>query len=89
MTHSEGPSLPCACWVNTPGQAPPLIVAIHHVLCFSLPILPLPCSNPESYAITIYCVDPGTIGQLTFKKFNGVSWEEAYRTSGIATASRL
>lgn len=42
-----------------------------------------PRSNPEAYAITIHCLDPGTIKHVTVKQFDGQHWEEAHESTRI------
>eukprot|EP01012_Entosiphon_sulcatum_P010906 TRINITY_DN16518_c0_g1_i1.p1 TRINITY_DN16518_c0_g1~~TRINITY_DN16518_c0_g1_i1.p1 ORF type:complete len:456 (+),score=50.60 TRINITY_DN16518_c0_g1_i1:484-1851(+) len=46
-----------------------------------------PRSNPDGKAVTYYCVEPGTIADAHFRRFNGQDWEESYRSSNIFTYS--
>lgn len=34
-----------------------------------------PRSNPDGKAVTIYCLDPGTVKSTTVTKFDGRNWE--------------
>lgn len=49
----------------------------------------IPRSNPDGIAVTVRCVDPGTITHVTVKHFDGCNWEDAYAASNIATFSRV
>jgi hypothetical protein len=35
-------------------------------------------------AITIHCIDPGTVEGVEVKAFDGVHWEAAYAATGIS-----
>ena len=37
-----------------------------------------PRSHPGCRAVTIHCVDPGTINSVTTKKVDGVNWENTF-----------
>jgi len=49
----------------------------------------IPRSNPDGVAITINCVEPGTIDKVTVKTYNGKNWEDSYDDSGIVKMSKL
>lgn len=49
----------------------------------------VPRSNPDGIAVSVHCVDPGTITGITVKNFDGVRWEDTYAASNIAAFSRL
>ncbi len=34
-------------------------------------------------SITIYCVDPGTLGKVDVRFFDGTNWEASYAATGI------
>lgn len=43
-----------------------------------------PRSNPDGVAVTVACVDPGTLGHVEYRKADGRNWEEWFERSGIA-----
>ncbi|XP_058787467.1 uncharacterized protein LOC131661845 [Vicia villosa] len=47
-----------------------------------------PRSNPEGVAVTIRCVDHGTMTIHENKNFDGRNWERSYNESGIASCSK-
>jgi hypothetical protein len=47
-----------------------------------------PRSNPDSFAVTIACIRPGTVASFTIKAFDGRNWEAFYGKSGIAALSK-
>ncbi|XP_024369835.1 uncharacterized protein [Physcomitrium patens] len=47
----------------------------------------IPRSNPDGVAVTVKCVDPGTLASVEIKTFDGQNWEASYAKSGIAAAS--
>lgn len=47
----------------------------------------VPRSNPQGVAVTVHCLDPGTVIKLTVKQFDGQNWEQAYHGTGIASAT--
>eukprot|EP00013_Stygamoeba_regulata_P004878 CAMPEP_0177633294 /NCGR_PEP_ID=MMETSP0447-20121125/2759_1 /TAXON_ID=0 /ORGANISM="Stygamoeba regulata, Strain BSH-02190019" /LENGTH=145 /DNA_ID=CAMNT_0019134941 /DNA_START=11 /DNA_END=448 /DNA_ORIENTATION=- len=59
----------------------------HHLFCSVCGVCPFyrPRSNPEGYAITLYCIDPPDRARLhvTRKTFDGVNWEAQILTSDI------
>ena len=36
----------------------------------------VPRSHPEAYNVNVRCLDPGTVGGLTIRSFNGQEWEK-------------
>jgi len=46
-----------------------------------------PRSNPDGVAVTVHCIEPGTLLTVTVKTFDGQHWEEAYAASTIASES--
>ncbi|KAH7484650.1 hypothetical protein PRIC1_003965 [Phytophthora ramorum] len=44
-----------------------------------------PRSNPDSFAVTVGCVDPATITSVTTEAFDGQNWEASIQTSVIGT----
>lgn len=46
-----------------------------------------PRSNPDCWAVTIYCIKPGTVRSMTIKTFDGQNWEKFFGKSGIAACS--
>ena len=46
-----------------------------------------PRSNPDGVAVTIHCLDPGTVQEVTVKSFDGQQWEKSYAATGIAACS--
>lgn len=36
-----------------------------------------PRSNPNGKAVTIHCIDPGTVLSTTLTKFDGQNWEKS------------
>lgn len=56
-----------------------------HCFCKICGISPFyrPRSNPDGYAITVHCVDPGTIANIEVRFFDGKNWEDFVETSGI------
>jgi RimJ/RimL family protein N-acetyltransferase len=47
-----------------------------------------PRSNPDGVAVTVSCVDGGTIESVDIRKFNGINWEESYAATGIEECSK-
>ncbi|KAJ7964457.1 centromere protein V [Quillaja saponaria] len=48
-----------------------------------------PRSNPDGVAITLRCVDPGTLTHVEIKKFDGRNWESSYNGTGISSCSKV
>ncbi|GBF92712.1 centromere V [Raphidocelis subcapitata] len=57
-----------------------------HLFCGVCGVCPyyVPRSNPDSFAVTIYCIKPGTVGSIEVRSYDGVNWEAAYAATGIA-----
>ncbi|KAF9604935.1 hypothetical protein IFM89_011302 [Coptis chinensis] len=49
----------------------------------------LPRSNPDGIAVTLACVDSGTLSHVEIKCFDGRNWEKSYEHSSIASLSKL
>ncbi|KAL5703468.1 hypothetical protein ACHQM5_028556 [Ranunculus cassubicifolius] len=47
-----------------------------------------PRSNPDGVAVTLSCVDPGTLTHTEIKHFDGRNWEDSYKHSSIASFSK-
>jgi len=49
----------------------------------------IPRSNPDGVAVTVNCVDAGTIKHVEFKYYDGKNWEGVYEKSGIESLSKV
>eukprot|EP00250_Pteridium_aquilinum_P022685 c25555_g1_i1 orf=243-653(-) len=49
----------------------------------------IPRSNPDGVAVTVRCVDPGTITHVIVKKFDGIDWEDSFAASNISSLSKV
>ncbi|XP_010273210.1 PREDICTED: centromere protein V [Nelumbo nucifera] len=49
----------------------------------------VPRSNPDGIAVTVKCVDPGTLSHVEIRQFDGVNWETSYNQTSIASCSKL
>lgn len=49
----------------------------------------IPRSNPDGYAVTVRCVDPGTLSHVEIKQFDGKNWERSYDQTGIVSCSKV
>ncbi|CAN6174241.1 unnamed protein product [Urochloa humidicola] len=47
-----------------------------------------PRSNPDGVAVTVACVDPGTLRHVEYRKADGRNWEEWFERSNIAGFSK-
>lgn len=47
-----------------------------------------PRSNPDGIAVTVGCVDAGTITRVTVNKFDGLNWEDSFGASNISSLSK-
>ncbi|KAL3685074.1 hypothetical protein R1sor_003096 [Riccia sorocarpa] len=47
-----------------------------------------PRSNTDGRAVTVRCVDPGTIEILEIRTFDGQNWEESYTKTNIAAMTK-
>ncbi|KAL6772462.1 hypothetical protein ACKKBG_A30315 [Auxenochlorella protothecoides x Auxenochlorella symbiontica] len=56
-----------------------------HLFCKRCGVTPFyrPRSNPFHYAVTIACIDPGSIQTLVVRKVDGQNWEKAVPACGI------
>ena len=63
--------------------------AARHLFCARCGISPFyrPRSNPDGWAVTFQCLDPGTIAATEVRCFDGRHWEEFIDKSGIAAFS--
>lgn len=52
-----------------------------HLFCSTCGICPfyVPRSNPDSYAVTLYCIEPGTINSVRINSFDGANWDKPAR----------
>ncbi len=60
-----------------------------HLFCSRCGISPFykPRSNPDGWAVTLHCVDPGTIASVEVRRFDGQNWEAFYSGQGAAIKS--
>ncbi|XP_072979782.1 uncharacterized protein [Typha angustifolia] len=49
----------------------------------------IPRSNPDGVAVTVNCVDSGTLAHVEIRKFDGRNWERSYGQSSISSFSKL
>ncbi|KAJ4760236.1 Carbon-sulfur lyases isoform 1 [Rhynchospora pubera] len=47
-----------------------------------------PRSNPDGIAVTVNCVDPGTISHVETRYYDGRNWEKSYDQSSISAFSK-
>ena len=61
-----------------------------HLFCARCGITPFyrPRSNPDGWAITFHCLDPGTVDDVEVRRFDGQNWEAFIDNSGIKQFSR-
>ncbi|PRW20748.1 Centromere V [Chlorella sorokiniana] len=61
-----------------------------HLFCKRCGICPFyrPRSNPDGYAVTIYCITSPTVRSMEVKKIAGSNWEAAVAESGIRGLSK-
>ena len=48
----------------------------------------IPRSNPDGVAVTVHCLDEGTVKTVEMKQFDGKNWEQAFSTSDIEQMSK-
>ena len=62
-----------------------------HMFCKHCGVCPFyrPRSNPDCYAVTLYCVAPGTIKTVIIKTFDGADWESFAARQGLPAAQTL
>ena len=60
-----------------------------HLFCSVCGITPFyhPRSNPDGIAITVACIDAGTLDTVEERTFDGRNWESAFAATGIAACS--
>jgi len=60
-----------------------------HLFCACCGISPFykPRSNPDGWAITFACLDPGTVSGVEIKTFDGQNWESCIDGQGAAIKS--
>jgi hypothetical protein len=65
-------------------------VAKHH-FCKTCGVVPFyqARSNPDGFAITVHCLEPGTVRQVEVRRFDGVNWESFLEGSGIQAFSKV
>jgi len=49
----------------------------------------IPRSNPDGVAVTVNCVDPGTIRYVELKHYDGKNWDKFYENSDIKSLSKV
>jgi hypothetical protein len=49
----------------------------------------IPRSNPDGVAVTLNCIDPGTITHVETRKYDGKNWDSSYLQSEISSFSKL
>lgn len=51
-----------------------------HTFCRVCGVLPFytPRSNPDGYAVTVHCVDAGTIARVVVERYDGRNWEAQF-----------
>ncbi|KAK9838350.1 hypothetical protein WJX81_006597 [Elliptochloris bilobata] len=48
----------------------------------------IPRSNPDGRAVTVACIDPGTVQSMDVRLFDGEKWEQAHTKSNIVSESK-
>ena len=46
-----------------------------------------PRSNPDGYAVTVACIDPGTLSKVVIQDVDGKNWEKVFREEGFVALS--
>jgi hypothetical protein len=49
----------------------------------------IPRSNPDGIAVTLNCIDPGTITNVEKRAYDGKDWDSGYLQSEISSFSKL
>jgi hypothetical protein len=64
-------------------------VAKHH-FCATCGVVPFyqPRSNPDGFAVTVHCLEPGTVQSVDVRRFDGTNWEGWLENSGIQAFSK-
>ena len=72
------------------SSKPILAGAPTHIACRVCGVTPfyVPRSNPDGYAVTLWCVERSTIKSVEVKQFDGQNWEQHLESSGIASMSK-
>jgi len=71
---------PDAVWQSSPRQRACRVCGVQSFYT--------PRSNPDGRAITVACIDAGTVRSVTTEKHDGVNWEESMKNSDIAARSK-
>jgi hypothetical protein len=60
-------------------------LSLQHFFCKTCGICSfyVPRSNPDGYAITVHCLDPGTLRSVVVNKADGQHWEDFMAKSDI------
>lgn len=63
---------------------------MQHLFCKVCGVTPYysPRSNPDCWAVTVACLDRGTVATVTNIDFDGTNWEASYSATGIAAQSK-
>ena len=68
-----------------------LHLIIFHVLCAcrvcGICSYYVPRSNPDGIAVTIACIEPGTVDSVDIQTYDGQNWEKSYKETSIAKES--
>lgn len=48
----------------------------------------VPRSNPDGAAVTVHCIESGTVASVTVRQYDGRHWEQSYSATGIQAASK-
>jgi hypothetical protein len=59
--------------------------AAKHLFCETCGILSfyVPRSNPDGIAVTVHCIDAGSVAHVEVRTFDGRHWEDQIKTSSI------
>ncbi|KAK8933567.1 hypothetical protein KSP39_PZI015460 [Platanthera zijinensis] len=49
----------------------------------------VPRSNPDGVAVTVKCVDVGTLSHVEYRMFDGRNWEKSYENTSISALSKI
>ncbi|XP_043692479.1 centromere protein V isoform X2 [Telopea speciosissima] len=49
----------------------------------------IPRSNPDGIAVTVRCVEPGTLDHIEIRHFDGRNWGRSYNNSSISSFSKV
>ena len=44
----------------------------------------IPRSNPDGYAVTVNCIDPGTLTKVVVEDIDGNNWEKVFEEEGFS-----